>query len=98
MDLPWGVREPGEKVEAAAVRETLEEACLEVRIERLVGVYSYTGRPVVIVVYAGEATGGALGCGAEALEARAFAPGEIPWGELAFRSVTEGLRDYLKIS
>ena len=96
--FPAGYVNRGEKVEAAAVRETLEEACLEVRIERLVGVYSYTGRPVVIVVYAGEATGGALGCGAEALEARAFAPAELPWGELAFPSVTDGLRDYLKLS
>jgi ADP-ribose pyrophosphatase YjhB (NUDIX family) len=36
----------GEKVEEAAVRETREESCLEVRIDGLVGVYSYSGRPV----------------------------------------------------
>src|SRR5437867_3203056 len=67
--FPAGYVNRGEKVEEAAVRETLEEACVEVRVERLVGVYSYTGRPVVIVVYSGEATGGRTGCGAEALEA-----------------------------
>jgi ADP-ribose pyrophosphatase YjhB (NUDIX family) len=96
--FPAGYVNRGEKVEEAAARETLEEACLDVEIDRLVGVYSYTGRPVVIVVYTGPATGGALGCGVEAAEARAFAPSEIPWDELAFASVRDGLRDFLGLS
>ena len=94
--FPAGYVNRGERVEEAAVRETLEEICLEVRVERLVGVYSYAGRPVVIVVYSGEATGGRLGCGAEALEAREFSTEEIPWADLAFPSVRDGLRDYLR--
>lgn len=93
--FPAGYVNRGEKVEEAAVRETLEEACLEVSLERLVGVYSYTGRPVVIIVYAGLVTGGALGCGSEALEAVEFGVDEIPWDELAFPSVRDGLRDYI---
>jgi ADP-ribose pyrophosphatase YjhB (NUDIX family) len=92
--FPAGYVNRGEKVEEAAVRETREEACLDVRLEGLVGVYSYPGRPVVIVVYAGVAIGGALGPGAEALEAEAFTPDEIPWSDLAFPSVRDGLRDY----
>jgi len=92
--FPAGYVNRGEKVEEAAVRETFEESCLVVRLERLIGVYSYTGRPVVIVVYAGEVTGGELGCGSEALEARSFAPQEIPWEELAFPSVRDGLMDF----
>ena len=92
--FPAGYVNRGERVEEAAIREAREEACLEVRVEGLVGVYSYPGRPVVIVVYAGIATGGSLGCVAEALEARAFSPDEIPWSELAFPSVRDGLRDY----
>lgn len=94
--FPAGYVNRGEKVEEAAVRETFEEACLEVRIEGLVGVYSYTGRPVVIVVYAGEAVGGALGCGSEALQAAMFSEDAIPWDELAFPSVRDGLRDYIR--
>jgi ADP-ribose pyrophosphatase YjhB (NUDIX family) len=95
--FPAGYVNRGEKVEQAAIRETLEEACIEVSLRRLVGVYSYTGRPVVIVVYAGEVTSGCLGCGVEALEARTFAPDEIPWDDLAFPSVREGLRDFLRM-
>ena len=95
--FPAGYVNCGERVEEAAIRETREEACLDVRIDRLVGVYSYTGRPVVIVVYEGIVTGGALGCGEEAIEARAFARGEIPWGELAFASVRDGLRDFIRL-
>jgi len=94
--FPAGYVNRGEKVEEAAVRETREEACLEVRLEGLVGVYSYSGRPVVIIVYAGEAVGGSLGCGAEALEAQTFSLEDIPWEELAFPSVRDGLRDFIR--
>lgn len=94
--FPAGYVNRGERVEEAAIRETREEACLEVAIERLVGVYSYAQRPVVIVVYEGTVTGGTLSCGVEALESRAFAPDEIPWDDLAFSSVRDGLRDHLR--
>lgn len=38
--LPGGAVDPGEMLEAAAVRETLEETSVEVELTRLVGVYS----------------------------------------------------------
>jgi ADP-ribose pyrophosphatase YjhB (NUDIX family) len=38
--LPGGHMEPGERVDEACVREVEEETGLEVRIERLIGVYS----------------------------------------------------------
>jgi ADP-ribose pyrophosphatase YjhB (NUDIX family) len=87
----------GEQVEQAAMRETLEEANLEVEIERLLNVYSYPGQPTVIIVYLVKIVGGQLKAMDETLEAATFAPAEIPWSELAFDSTKEALLDYLAL-
>ena len=94
--FPGGYVDRGEPVEAAAVRETLEEASLGVRLTSLVGVYSYPDRPIVVVVYAGEATSGRFNAADEALEGRAFPPDQVPWRELAFSSTFDALRDYVR--
>ena len=93
--FPGGYVDRGERVDEAACRETLEECCLEVEITGLLGVYSYVGRPVVVVVYTARPSGGALQAADEALEARAHAPAEIPWNDLAFPSTFHALRDYV---
>jgi ADP-ribose pyrophosphatase YjhB (NUDIX family) len=85
----------GEEVRAAAVREAREESGLEVRLDRLIDVYSYSGNAPIIVVYAATAVGGDLCSDDECLEARLFAAEEIPWDALAFRSTADALRDYL---
>ena len=94
--FPGGYVDRGEEVQAAAVREAREETGLEVRLDRLVNIYSYTGRTPVIVVYSATLVGGLLGCDDEGLEARFFEPAAIPWDELAFRSTREALREFLK--
>ena len=93
--FPSGYVDRGEPVEDAALREVREEVGLEAEIDRLVGVYSYPRRPVVVVVFAGRATGGALTAGHETSEARIFAPADIPWDDLAFPSTRDSLRDHL---
>jgi 8-oxo-dGTP diphosphatase len=93
--FPGGYVDRGEEVQRAAVREAREETGLEVRIDRLINIYSYTGRIPVIVVYSATMTGGCLGCDDEGLEARFFEPDAIPWDELAFRSTHEALREFL---
>jgi len=93
---PGGYVDRGETLEGAARREALEEVHLEVRIVRLVNAYSYEGRPVIVLVYAAEVVGGELSCGEEALEVRAFPAEAIPWDDLAFRSTSEALREFLE--
>jgi ADP-ribose pyrophosphatase YjhB (NUDIX family) len=95
--FPGGFMDRGERVEEAAIRETWEEANLKVEIERLLNVYSYPGHPTVIIVYLVKVVGGQLEAMDETLEAATFAPGEIPWDELAFESTREALREYLAL-
>jgi 8-oxo-dGTP diphosphatase len=92
---PGGFVDVGERVEEAVVREVREEVFLNVRINRLLNVYSYPGRTTVIVAYVADVISGQPGGGDETLEARIFRPDEIPWEEIAFTSTRDALRDYL---
>jgi 8-oxo-dGTP diphosphatase len=93
--FPGGFVDRGEELGTAAIREAREESGLDVRLDRLVNIYSYAEAAVIIVVYAATALGGELCGDDECLEARRFRADEIPWDELAFRSTREALRDYL---
>ena len=93
---PGGFVDVGERVEEAVVREVREEVYLEVRIDRLLNVYSYPGRTTVIAAYVAHVLSGRPGPGDETLEAHVFGLDEIPWDEIAFASTRDALRDYLK--
>ena len=91
--FPSGFVDAGEVVEEAAAREVREEAGVEVRIDRLLGVYSSAGERVVFVAYAGSTLGGTPVAGDEALEVGLFDRDALP--ELAFshdRAILEAWR------
>jgi len=94
--FPGGYVDRGYIVRSADLRETKEEANLEVRILSLLDVYSYAKSSAIVVVYTAEIVSGKLMAGDEALEARAFNPEAIPWAELAFPSTFEALRAYVR--
>jgi ADP-ribose pyrophosphatase YjhB (NUDIX family) len=95
--VPGGYVEQGEKVEAAAMRETEEECGLKTRIKDLLGIYSYPGRLAVVVAYVAEHLSGRLIIGDETQEVKLCGPQEIPWDYLAFPSTVDALRDYFRI-
>ena len=92
--FPGGFVDLGESVPDAARRETDEELGMNVELGPLVGVYSRPQDRVVLVVYRGRALG-QPSTSPEATEVAAFAPGAIPWDELAFWSTAQALRDVL---
>lgn len=92
--FPGGFMDMAETVEEAAVRETFEEANLEVTDLRLLGVYTRPDPGVVLIVY--EATAASEpSAGHETSEVRWFHPDEIPWDELAFDTTIAALRDWV---
>ncbi|MBV9279619.1 MAG: NUDIX hydrolase [Chloroflexi bacterium] len=92
--FPAGFMEMGETVEEAAIRETREELNLEISIGRLLNVYSLPHMTTVHIIYRARALSRPTG-GKEALEFASFAPGDIPWDDLAFWTTRRALEDWL---
>ena len=92
--FPGGYVDRGEEITVAAIREAREESGLDVRLDGLINIYSYPGRPIVVVVYKASVVAGELRVDDESLEAGLFSRSQIPWEQLAFRSTREALEDF----
>ena len=95
MDVSRGFVDWGEPVEDGAVRETWEETGLKVDLGGVLGVYSYAGTPIVIVVYRARVVGARSGSASENDRVEWVHPADIPWDDLAFLSTQAALRDLL---
>lgn len=93
--LPAGFMENNETTAEAAARETLEEACAEVKIDRLFALINVPHIHQVHMFYTASLIGGRFGAGVESLESRLFDEASIPWSEMAFRSVSFALKAWL---
>jgi ADP-ribose pyrophosphatase YjhB (NUDIX family) len=94
--LPAGFMENGETTQEAARRESVEEALAEVEIGSLLAVVHVLHADQVHVMFRARLPRPEFGAGAESLEVRLCGEAEIPWHDLAFRSVDYALRRYLE--
>jgi len=90
--LPAGFLELGETTAQGAVRETDEEAGASIELGALFSVLNVVRVGQVHLFYLATMTSPALAPGSESLQARLFREDEVPWEEIAFRTVRETLR------
>lgn len=92
--MPAGFMENDESLVAAAARETREEACAEVEMLGLSSVISVPGANQVHIMFRARLIGG-FAAGAETTEAALYEERDIPWDDLAFRTVRAALEHFV---
>ncbi|MBS7350384.1 MAG: NUDIX hydrolase [Comamonas sp.] len=95
--LPAGFMELGETLEQGAARETDEEAGAAIAMGRLFSIISVPHVGQVHVFFCARLLSEQFNPGHETMEARLFAPADIPWQELAFRTVQVTLERFLAL-
>ena len=92
--LPAGFMEIGETTEAGALRETDEEAGARVELQGLFTLLNVVRVSQVHFFYRARLLDTTFNPGYETIEARLFREDEVPWEQLAFRTVRETLHRY----
>jgi ADP-ribose pyrophosphatase YjhB (NUDIX family) len=92
--LPAGFLELGESTAAGAERETVEEAGAHIELQELFTVLNVVRAGQLHLFYRARLLDTTLAPGPETIEARLFREDEVPWDELAFRTVRETLEHY----
>ena len=92
--LPAGFMELGESVAQGAIRETLEEANARVELGEMFTMLSVPHVNQVHVFYRAQLLDLDFGPGTESLEVALFREDQIPWKDLAFRTISTTLKHY----
>ena len=94
--LPAGFMEMGETTAEGAVRETVEEAGAHIELQGLFTLLNVVRVGQLHLYYRARLLDTEFDPGPETIEARLFSEDQIPWDELAFRTVRETLRRYFE--
>ena len=94
--LPAGFMELGETTAQGAARETDEEAGAHIEMGPLFSMMNVMRVGQVHLYYLARLTDTVFNPGPESIEARLFREDEIPWDEIAFRTVRETLKRYFE--
>lgn len=94
--IPAGFMENDESLQAGAARESMEEALAKVEIGSLVAIVHVLHAQQVHVMFRARLLDPNVGAGPESLEVALFDEADIPWRDLAFRSVDFALKRYLE--
>jgi ADP-ribose pyrophosphatase YjhB (NUDIX family) len=92
--LPAGFLELGESTAAGALRETEEESGAHVELQELFTVLNVVRVGQVHLFYRARMLDTHLAPGPETIEARLFREDEVPWDQIAFRTVRQTLEHY----
>ena len=92
--LPAGFMELGETTSEGAARETVEEAGAKIEMGELFTMLDVVRVGQVHLFYRARMLDTTLDPGPETIEARLFREDEVPWDELAFRTVRETLQHF----
>ena len=92
--LPAGYLENGETASEGAIRETLEEACVDIEIIQPYALYNIPSINQVYIIFRARLLNRNYKAGHESLEVRLFSEDEIPWDRLAFRVIEKTLERY----
>jgi ADP-ribose pyrophosphatase YjhB (NUDIX family) len=94
--LPAGFLELGETAAEGAQRETDEEAGAQIELQPLYCLMNVVKVGQIHLYYRARLLSDQFDPGPETLEAKLFHEHEIPWDELAFRTVRETLKNFFE--
>ena len=94
--LPAGFMELGETTEQGAIRETIEEAGANIELQGLYTLLNVVRVGQLHLFYRARLLDTDFAPGPETIEAQLFAEDEIPWDDLAFRTVRETLKCFFE--